>query len=288
MGWSLGKETLKSGQYDTLKGSYYINCGTFWQRHGDGVANGDASHATGDDKHQMPEYTAEAIWPAESVLKGFKETCEELCCLIIDTAVLVARACDRFGEKNVEGYRKGCLEHVVKTSRTTKARLLHYFPSGESSISTNVTDGDGQDDWCATHLDHGCLTGLTSAMYIDEQASPPQLGSDGTAPSLAELQASPDPEAGLYIRSRSGAVTQVRIPRDCLAFQTGEALELMTKGRFKAVPHFVRGVGNVRGGAQVARNTLAVFTQPNLGEMVDEEKGLEFGTFAKTIVAQNT
>ena len=231
--------------------------------------------------------------------------------MIIDTAVLVARACDRFGEENVEGYRKGCLEHVVKTSRTTKARLLHYFPSGNADRSV---DGAGQDadhdDWCATHLDHGCLTGLTSAvsehensnicsekgfadkdhqMYVDEQASPPRLASDSMPEPLSELAASPDPKAGLYMRSRSGAVTQVKIPRDCLAFQTGEALELMTKGRFKAVPHFVRGVGNVGSrGAHVARNTLAVFTQPNLGEIVDEDRRLDFGTFAKEIVAKNT
>ncbi|KAK3060718.1 hypothetical protein LTS18_007916, partial [Coniosporium uncinatum] len=26
VGWSCGKETLKDGRYDTLKGSYYVNC----------------------------------------------------------------------------------------------------------------------------------------------------------------------------------------------------------------------------------------------------------------------
>ena len=26
VGWSCGKETLKDGKYDTLKGSYYVNC----------------------------------------------------------------------------------------------------------------------------------------------------------------------------------------------------------------------------------------------------------------------
>lgn len=26
IGWSRGRETLKNGVYDTLKGSYYVNC----------------------------------------------------------------------------------------------------------------------------------------------------------------------------------------------------------------------------------------------------------------------
>lgn len=41
-------------------------------------------------------------------------------------------------------------------------------------------------------------------------------------------------------------------------------------------------------GARVARNTLAVFTQPNLGELVDREKGITFGEFARGVVEKNT
>jgi hypothetical protein len=85
--------------------------------------------------------------------------------------VLVARACDRYAEREITGYSKGYLEHVVKTSTTTKARLLHYFP-------VEVKEGAGKaddDDWCATHLDHGCLTGLTSAMFINENRENPAI-----------------------------------------------------------------------------------------------------------------
>jgi hypothetical protein len=139
-----------------------------------------------------------------------------------------------------------------------------------------------EDDWCATHLDHGCLTGLTSAMFIDESKHAPTL--DGEFKPLPELQSSPDPKAGLYIRSRSGQTVKVSVPKDCLAFQTGEALEVITKGRFKAVPHFVRGAAPV-GDGKIARNTLAVFTQPNLWEMVDEKR--DFATFAREIVSRN-
>lgn len=199
---------------------------------------------------------------------------------------------DRFAEKEIDGYPLGYLEHVVKTSSTTKARLLHYYPQGVEEKKDGVDEDE--DDWCATHLDHGCLTGLTSAMFIDESATsttvPPQASSTSGAslPPLTELPASPDPDAGLYIKSRTGETFQVKIPRDCIAFQTGEALERITAGRFKAVPHFVRGVRASVSDGRVARNTLAVFTQPNLGEEVDIKQHLLFGEFARGVVAKNT
>lgn len=179
-------------------------------------------------------------------------------------------------------YQEGYLEHVVKTSISTKARLLHYFPPPSETASAHASSANS-DDWCATHLDHGCLTGLTSAMFIDEAQHDPTKQSSYEQP-LPELPTSPDANAGLYIHSRSGEVTKVNIPKDCLAFQTGEALEVITKGKFRAVPHFVKGAAAGKGG-KVARNTLAVFTQPNLWEMVDEKR--DFATFAKEIVEKN-
>jgi isopenicillin N synthase-like dioxygenase len=119
-------------------------------------------------------------------------------------------------------------------------------------------------------------------MFVDEEKHTPQL--NGSFSPLPELDSSPDPKAGLYIRSRIGETVKVGIPRDCLAFQTGEALEIITKGKFKAVPHFVRGAAPAPGG-KIARNTLAVFTQPNLWEMVDERR--DFAAFAKEIVERN-
>jgi isopenicillin N synthase-like dioxygenase len=242
----------------------------------------------------FPEYLSPNLWP--TTVPGFKETFEDLCRLIIDTAILVAKACDRYAEKEIPDYKPGYLEHVVKTSTTTKARLLHYFPTDPQDASSQSETTD--DDWCATHLDHGCLTGLTSAMFINETRQVPAVPISYSynpryLPTLKELDTSPDPTAGLYIRSRSGETVQVKIPRDCIAFQTGEALERITKGKFKAVPHFVRGVrpGVAQGddeGGRIARNTLAVFTQPNLGEIVDSEQNISFGEFARGVVEKNT
>ena len=181
------------------------------------------------------------------------------------------------------------MERAVKTSFTTKARLLHYFPPDTSSSDAqsatepeleNAETDDGS--WCATHLDHGCLTGLTSALYINESAGLPAPSIP--LPTLSTYATSPDPSAGLYVRSRTGKTTKVGIPVDCLGFQTGEALERITKGKFRAVPHFVK---TGRGMEGVARNTLAVFTQPNLGEVVDAEKGLTFAEFSKEVIGRN-
>ena len=294
VGWSHGKEQLRPGVVDTLKGSYYINC-AFYQH--PSLLGADASQHPG-----FEEYTADSIWPDETHgdLPGFQAAAEGLITLIIDTAILVARACDQYAQSEIEGYTPGYLERVVRTSTTTKARLLHYFPTSTpsppngtpSNAAINDTNND-EDDWCATHLDHGCLTGLTSAMFLDESL-PESTPNSNAAQTLHELETSPDPKSGLYIRSRSGSTVKVAIPRDALAFQTGEALELITQGRFKAVPHFVKGAKDVGGEGEggkrrrIARNTLAVFTQPNLDEIVDVERGWTFGEFAHGVVGRNT
>ncbi|KAI9751035.1 MAG: hypothetical protein M4579_006210 [Chaenotheca gracillima] len=268
-GWSLGRETLRPGVYDTFKGSYYVNCAPAV------TSNGTSTESTDALVKQHPDlapYTSPNTWPSPETLPGFQPTFESLCNLIIDVAALVARACDSYAAETIDGYRPNCLERYVKTSSTTKARLLHYFPPPASNGNGTHTEksGDKQndskndDDWCATHLDHGCLTGLTSAMFIDETANPPTVpsGSGSTLPPLDELPKSPSPDAGLYIRSRTNTTVKVSIPRDCLAFQTGEALQIITQGKFRAVPHFVRGPDPAAPGAgNVARNTLAVFTR---------------------------
>ena len=38
--------------------------------------------------------------------------------------------------------------------------MLHYFPFEEK--------GEAEGDWCGWHNDHGSLTALTPAMYLDE------------------------------------------------------------------------------------------------------------------------
>ena len=256
---------MANGRYDTLKGSYYVQP----------IHNAELEAKARELYPNCPEMTSDNIWPDESVLPGFEQVFEKLCHLVVDIAALVARSCDMYGVAKLEGYKDGTLEHIVRTSVCTKARLLHYFPPPPLKDEDKRPDSAMaiDDDWCATHHDLGALTGLTCQMFVDEAAYPPHATpeSNGMLPPLPELDCHPDPDAGLWIKDRSGRKTLVQIPRDCLGFQTGEALQLITRGKFKAVPHFVRGAQPGKA-AKIARNTLAVFTQPNLWEMVDDER----------------
>lgn len=91
---------------------------------------------------------------------------------------------------------------------------------------------------------------------------------------------SPSPQAGLYIRSRGGDLTKVSIPVDCLAFQTGQALELATSGRLRATPHCVR-VGAGKGTESISRETFALFMQPDTSQLIGPNE--TFGQFSKRI-----
>jgi hypothetical protein len=172
-------------------------------------------------------------------------------------------------------------EELVSSSNCAKARLLHYFPApgqtlGESSSASEaaaVIDGEeGEDDWCGWHLDHSLLTALCPAMFLFTPSSP-------TSEPIPTP--SPTPSSGLYIKTRSGKQVKASIPPDCLAFQTGEALECMSQGRLRATPHAVRAGGANGISPEVkelltskgfthgsfSRETMAVFMQPDVDEV---------------------
>jgi isopenicillin N synthase-like dioxygenase len=99
----------------------------------------------------------------------------------------------------------------------------------------------------------------------------------GSEPTLVH---SPSPSSGLYIRSRGGDLCKVTIPADCLAFQTGEALELATAGKLRATPHCVR-VGTGTGMEKVSRETFALFMQPDTDQRISVSQ--TFGQFSKQV-----
>lgn len=115
---------------------------------------------------------------------------------------------------------------------------------------------------------------VSQAMYLEHIP--------GSKPTVVS---SPSPSSGLYIRSRGGDLTKVSIPSDCLAFQTGEALEVATAGKLRATPHCVR-VGS--GGAnadKVSRETFALFMQPDVDQQIGENE--TFGEFSKRIFEEH-
>lgn len=92
---------------------------------------------------------------------------------------------------------------------------------------------------------------------------------------------SPSGSSGLYIRTRGGDLTKVSIPVDCLAFQTGEALELATGGKLRATPHCVRVGAGGADAANISRETFALFMQPNTDQLLSPLK--TFGQFSKEV-----
>lgn len=69
----------------------------------------------------------------------------------------------------------------------------------------------------------------------------------------------PDTSAGLHVRTRSGTIVRVALPRDGVAFQAGECLQVASGGLLRATPHMVRAAAPC---GHLSRNTFAVFLQP--------------------------
>lgn len=116
--------------------------------------------------------------------------------MIVAVGVLVARHCDTYVHSLCPTYARNKLESIIRESKCCKGRLLHYFSNqsieataanivdkNEDSIESidlaeskpspdnGVVDNAGDDDfssWCGWHNDHGSLTGLTAAIYLNE------------------------------------------------------------------------------------------------------------------------
>jgi isopenicillin N synthase-like dioxygenase len=102
--------------------------------------------------------------------------------------------------------------------------------------------------------------------------------------SVPTVSSSPSPTSGLYIRARDGDLTKVSIPSDSLAFQTGEALELVTAGKLQATPHCVR-IGAGSDAEKVSRETFALFMQPDTDQRISPSE--TFGQFSKRVFADH-
>ncbi|GMK56808.1 hypothetical protein CspeluHIS016_0306480 [Cutaneotrichosporon spelunceum] len=243
-GWSHGKERM-NGQPDTAKGSYYANPLV------------DAPLVSEERKKKYPEYYAGNIWPDVEGLEGFEGAFKELGQFVATVGIALAEACDAVG------LAPRPVTPLIQRSQSNKARLLHYFPSPAGSQA---------DDACGTHIDHSLLTGLCSALYLQPRAD--------------EFVPVPPPsaDAGLWIYPRgSREAVKVQIPPDCLAFQTGEALEVLSGGRLAATPHYVSGG---TGSADVSRETFAFFLQPDVDDVIGAD-GETFGQFTKRVLKRH-
>lgn len=242
-GWSHGKECLQ-GVPDLSKGSYY--------------ANPQYDKPSDDEEliKKYPSFLHPNIWPTED-MPELESAFKELGNIIVETGKLIAKQCDKYVRSRCNTINNG-LENVINTSLCCKARLLHYFPITESAAQVAQQNFSSTEfsSWCGWHNDHGSLTGLTCAMYLDENGNEV----DNT-----------DPDAGLYIRNRKSQLIRVKIPKDNVAFQIGETAQVHSGGFLQATPHAVRGskVPNV------SRNTFAVFMEPNWSEPMNCPDGVD-------------
>lgn len=226
-GWSHGKEIFQ-GQPDYSKGSYYNN------------PQYDVRSNDQELMKKYPGFLMPNIWPTQE-LPEFEGAFKNLGKLIVNTGKLVARQCDSYQQK-ITGVR-GILEKVVGESRSNKARLLHYFAIPETQAVQTVEESKG--NWCGWHNDHGSLTGLTSALFLDEKSNKVKVS---------------DPDAGLFAYSRNAEIFKIDIPEDCLAFQIGETAQIHSGGLLVATPHKVEGSKKLKG---ISRSTYAVFMEPD-------------------------
>ncbi|CAE7732420.1 unnamed protein product, partial [Symbiodinium microadriaticum] len=157
-GWSHGKEKL-DGNFDLSKGSYYAN-----PQHDRPVDDEDLIA-------KFPAFLHPNIWPSED-FPALEPAFKRLGQLIVEVGILVSKQCDSYVKKKCRTYSDNKLSNIIKTSLCCKARLLHYYDCS-SSMSAAVTAGSERSEhdpfssWCGWHNDHGSLTGLVSAMFID-------------------------------------------------------------------------------------------------------------------------
>jgi len=131
---------------------------------------------------------------------------------INDVGILVAHNLDKYVKSRLATYKDGTLEQVLKNSTKMTGRLLHYFPVKEEVDTSDMK-------WCGWHNDHGTITGLCSAMYLDK---------DFNEVDPATLE---DEESGLFEMNRNHEQVKIKIPKNSLAFQIGESAQIHTGGK---------------------------------------------------------
>jgi hypothetical protein len=153
-GWSHGKEKLQ-GNFDLSKGSYYAN-----PQFDEPIANPELIK-------KLSSFVHPNIWPSAQDCPDFEAAFKNLGRIMVEVGVLVAKQCDTFVHSNCSAYPSNKLETVIRESLNCKARLLHYFADAVNEDQNTSVDDFAS--WCGWHNDHGSLTGLTSALFVEEK-----------------------------------------------------------------------------------------------------------------------
>ena len=150
-------------------------------------------------------------------------------------------------------HRQGCSEGADGTADAAAASDAAAADAANGSGSEDSgVEADG-----SSSSDGRRLRGRRNESVSSLASSTTQFSPSVMAAPIA-LAASPDPTAGLHVRSRKGELVRVPMPTNHLAFQIGETAQVHSGGLLQATPHAVRGC-SVPG---ISRATFAVFMEP--------------------------
>jgi isopenicillin N synthase-like dioxygenase len=239
-GWSFGKEKL-GDKPDTKKASFYFN-----------PLNDDPKPETRDSQ---PWALPANLWPKDH-LPELEVECKKLGKTMHSVVVALAQHIDKMQLGT-------SIAEEMQVSLKAKSRLLYYYALNESDMEEARSKPDG---WIGWHNDSGFLTGLTPDYYFKH--------------STGEIVANPEPEtAGLWVAARDGVLHRISIPRDCMAVQCGECMQVITGGRLVATPHCVRPPLNT---TDVSRACMPIFVDSSLNFPLKSPNGRE-AVFLNTV-----
>ena len=203
VGWSHGKEKYK-GEPDYFKGSFYAN--PWYDSYKSGQFDKNGNRVVYNNK-----------WP-EADLPELKFAFQDLGSYINQIGILIAKNLDRYIKHRWSTYINNSFEKTLMNSTKMTGRLLHFYPTNKNIFKPS-SEKEDQLAWWGWHNDYGTLSGLWSAIYLDEDSKEidPSEIEDGTT--------------GFFAMNRHHQLVSISIPRHSLAFQIGESGQIMSGGR---------------------------------------------------------
>lgn len=173
------------------------------------VADGDYEENRKHLERLWPYLHQPNIWP--TAMPEFKRTYERF-----------SRGLCAIGGKVMEA-----CAHELGLDRNTFWDLMHNGPHVARALAyhpmTQEMLTSGKFDWGGMHTDFNLATVLGGGVFV--------------APDGNLVPDSPDDRAGLFIRTRGGEKIKGTPPPGCVVVQVGQALEILTAGRFLATGH---------------------------------------------------
>ena len=162
--------------------------------------------------------------------------------LFVDICAATAAACDAllFHRDGKEPHY--VLRDALLSAGTAKARAVLY-----TVASSNDPDAEGAGDGSvgplqAAHCDFGLFTAISSPLYTlsTSRDTLTSRGCEGGSSSdVSDAFHRSFPHAGLTLLREGGVPLAVHVPRGFVAIQSGEAAQILSRGRIAAAAHSV-------------------------------------------------